>query len=250
MHSERDDSASATFDARHALLTPRAADENTVNSSPSDQPLKYLFIVTYGRSGSTLLQGILCSIPGYLIRGENGNAIYHLYNYHRELESQRARWTLDTPLTPRSPWFGIDGYPTSLSIDMIKALALDTVLRPQPDTRVAGFKEIRWWCFDWQEYLEFMLTIFPGARFIINTRNLDSVVKSNWWATTRNARERLTFYEHRLGEIVEFLGDAAYRVHYDDYVSDPNILSGLFHWLGEPFHEATVKEVLAVPHSY
>ena len=30
----------------------------------------YLFVVTYGRSGSTLLMGLLNSIPGYLIRGE------------------------------------------------------------------------------------------------------------------------------------------------------------------------------------
>ena len=31
--------------------------------------LSYVFICTYGRSGSTLLQGVLNSIPGYLIRG-------------------------------------------------------------------------------------------------------------------------------------------------------------------------------------
>ena len=29
------------------------------------------------------------------------------------------------------------------------------------------------------------------------------------------------------------LGDAAYRVHYDDYVANPEVLRGLFDWLGE-----------------
>ena len=31
--------------------------------------------MTYGRSGSTLVQGLLNSIPGYLIRGENSAAL-------------------------------------------------------------------------------------------------------------------------------------------------------------------------------
>jgi hypothetical protein len=254
VHSERRDSASATFDAEHAPLGSRIADRRPGLTVPpgvagNDQPLRYVFILTYGRSGSTLLQGILCSIPGYLIRGENGNALYHLYNFHRELEFQRTIRTKDVPLTSVHAWFGIDDFPAALSIDLLRSLALDTVLRPEPGSRVVGFKEIRWWCFDWREYLEFISAIFPGARFIINTRNLDSVVKSEWWATMRHARERLAFYEHRLGEMAEFLGAAAYRVHYDDYVADPNLLAGLFDWLGEPFDEANVKEVMTVPHS-
>ena len=31
----------------------------------------FVFVVTYGRSGSTLLQTVLQSIDGYFIRGEN-----------------------------------------------------------------------------------------------------------------------------------------------------------------------------------
>ena len=39
------------------------------------------------------------------------------------------------------------------------------------------------------------------------------------------------------------LGDAAYRVHYDDYVADPGVLRGMFEWLGEPWDEAAVRAV-------
>ena len=45
------------------------------------------------------------------------------------------------------------------------------------------------------------------------------------------------------------LGDAAYRVHYNDYVADPSSLAGLFEWLGEPFDEAAVRTVLNTAHS-
>ncbi len=80
---------------REAALT-RKVEELTATvelqdrvSGGAPEGLGYLFIVTYGRSGSTLLQGILNSIPGYLIRGENRAALFHLYSLrehprHRE----------------------------------------------------------------------------------------------------------------------------------------------------------------------
>src|SRR5688572_1085508 len=58
----------------------RTCKDDAVSSLPAGDrsddthQLGHLFIVTYGRSGSTLLQGVLNSIPGYLIRGENDGA--------------------------------------------------------------------------------------------------------------------------------------------------------------------------------
>ena len=78
--------------------------------------------------------------------------------------------------------------------------------------------------------------MFPGARFVLNTRDLEQVAQSKWWA----GRETPCRAADRWSEIVEALaplGDAAYRVHYDDYVADPTVLRGLFDWLG-PFDEA------------
>ena len=40
----------------------------------------YLFTLTYARSGSTLLQNILNSVPGVLFRGENAGALNGLYS--------------------------------------------------------------------------------------------------------------------------------------------------------------------------
>ena len=40
--------------------------------------MDHVFVMTYGRSGSTLLMGILNSIPGWLLRGENRHAMRHL----------------------------------------------------------------------------------------------------------------------------------------------------------------------------
>ena len=53
------------------------------------EDLGYLFVLTYGRSGSTLLQGILNSIPGYLVRGENRQILFHLHEFHRTGVAER-----------------------------------------------------------------------------------------------------------------------------------------------------------------
>lgn len=55
---------------------------------PTDQKsLRYnhILIITYGRSGSTLIQGILNAIPGVRVFGENGNVFFDLYKTFKKL---------------------------------------------------------------------------------------------------------------------------------------------------------------------
>lgn len=215
--------------------------------------LGYVFVCTYGRSGSTLLQGVLNSIPGYLIRGENRQAMRHLYDMHQLLMRQKRSHSgfinRNEPLPVTHPFHGIDGYPNSAH-KSYRRLALELLLRPDEDTRVTGFKEIRWADEDVVGYVRFLRNVFPDARFIINTRDLDAVSRSAWWADDPDARGKLEQAEARLAEIDQDLGDASYRVHYDDYVADPSVLAGLYAWLGEDFDLERVRGVLAVDHSY
>jgi hypothetical protein len=210
----------------------------------------YLFVVTYGRSGSTLVAGLLNAIPGYLIRGENGDALHHLFLYHRTLERESARPAGNTRKKTH-PWFGISDVPLRRSIALSRQLVLETVLRPKDHTRVVGFKEIRWAHDDGPEYVAWLRELFPGARFLVNTRDHASVLRSAWWAKEDPAvaGPKLADIEARLLALAASLGDAAYRIHYDDYVADPTVLRGLYDWLGEPWDEASVRATLAVQHS-
>ncbi|HWJ83541.1 MAG TPA: sulfotransferase [Nocardioides sp.] len=215
--------------------------------------LGYVFICTYGRSGSTLLQGVLNSIPGYQIRGENRQALWHLYEMHqllmRQKRSHSGRIERDEPLPVTHPFYGVDGYPVSAHRSY-RRLALELLLRPDHDTRVTGFKEIRWADEDVVGYVRFLRNVFPEARFVINTRDLDAVSASAWWARDPDARTKLEEAEARLDALAEELGSAAYRVRYDDYVADPAALTGLFEWLGEELDLDVVRSVLDVEHSY
>lgn len=212
--------------------------------------LGYLFVVTYGRSGSTLVAGLLNALPGYLVRGENGDALHHLFLFHATLARESARPAANTRQRTH-PWFGISDVPLQHSLEAQRRLLLDSVLRPEPGTRVVGFKEIRWSHADLPEYVAWLREVFPGARFLVNTRDHAAVLRSAWWAKEdpAEAGPKLSGIEDRLLALAADLGDAAYRIHYDDYVADPTVLRGLYDWLGEPWDEASVRATMAVQHS-
>lgn len=203
----------------------------------------YVFVMAYGRSGSTLLQAILNSTPHVLIRGENRGLPYYLHQFHQSAVKDAA-WAGDAARRKVNPFFGIRDYPADLALTRIRELLLDTVLRPAPGSRVVGFKEIRWYQEDLPGYLDFMRSVFPGARFIVNTRRLEDVARSSWWADRDDAYERLQDIEQRMLAAADGLGDAAFHLRYDDYVDDPSRLEDLFAWLGLDFDEARVRSVM------
>lgn len=220
----------------------------------------FVFIVTYGRSGSTLLQNVLNSIPGYLIRGENDNILYHLAKAWMtgrdspEIKKRREAMKSDGWRDPRygqqiDPWYGVERINPPEMGQRLATLFTNQVLKPDPDTRVTGFKEIRFHLSgeDMERYLDFLLFFFPNSRLIFNTRNLNDVKKSGWWA------------DYSQEDFMAEVGDADYRfrqyakghpkrtmlMHYDSYKNDPEKFRALFDFLGEPFDKGLVEAVAA-----
>ncbi len=239
---------------RSRKLVTRAAGRLGVrpDSSPhvldEDMALDYLFIVTYGRSGSTLLQGLLSSIPGYLIRGENGGAVFHLYRFHTRVAA--ARKTQGPGLRPSDAWYGISGYSDATAYQEIRRLILATLIRPEPDSRVVGFKEIRWRQGDLGDYVSFLRDVFPGARFIVNTREHEEVARSKWWAKRPDALPAIAQAEGEMLALAERLGSDFFHIHFNNYVGDPQQLRGLFDWLSAEFDETRIAEVMSRKHGY
>lgn len=248
LHSDASERAEALALENARLRRALAGSERVAAGDTGD--LRYLLIVAYGRSGSTLLQGLLNSIPGYLVRGENRQAVHRLFEFHQILVTEKGIHADDEVLGPQHAWYGIDEFPEPLSISSLRHVVLGTVLRPDGDTRVLGFKEIRWWQDEWEPYFDFLDRLFPGFRIIINTREHDDVARSKWWAHRDDPHEMLERYEQRLRLIEDRFGERAHRLHYDDWTADPDLLRGLYDWLGERFDRRTVEEVMAVRHSY
>lgn len=213
---------------------------------------KSVFVVTYGRSGSTLLQNMLNTMQGYCIRGENDNLIVPLaYAWHKAAASQeiRTRSKPDQPTAPHHPWYGveeidIEGYGRDLAQGFISQ-----ILKPPAGTRAIGFKEVRWGAHPDQLHipLDFMKRFFPSARFIFNTRNHDAVSRSGWWSQqkSQDVVTHLSKVEAAMMAWHDKNPDCSLHLHYDDYVANPQVFRLLFDFLHEPWDETLVTSVLA-----
>lgn len=207
-----------------------------------------IFIVTYGRSGSTLLQRMIQTIPGCTIRGENNNVIETIWKSAQRIRKTRADWG-KSPQPELSPWHGADLVrPMFFAAGMVDAM-IDSVLRPPQDARYFGFKEIRYVSVgnDLPALLDFMRAHFKDAFFIFNTRNADDVMKSRWWkkkdpdhvrALVENSDRLYATYHAAHPEFTEYL-------RYEDFSANPDALRGLFDRLGEPFDRKKITEILS-----
>jgi hypothetical protein len=209
---------------------------------------EYVFIVTYGRSGSTLLMGLLNAIPGYRILGENGNALYHLFQAHAAVASTFDRFP--DALDPRSAHYGAPRMrPERLRVGLVESFVRD-VLRPEPGDRVLGFKEIRYTpehVEHFDEFLEFLRVSFPGSKIVFNHRDVAATARSGWWPTIGAAREKIRATSDR------FLAVPAdgrhFHFHYDEIDQSLANIHALLAFLGAELDDVVIREVLGTTHA-
>lgn len=223
-------------------------------SSAFKMPNAFTIIVTYGRSGSTLLQNLLNAIPGYQIRGENNNALFplsrswHAVRGNEQMQSMRQS---GTPTDPTHPWYGAEQvFPEQYGRALARVFTR-TILKPDPGVRVSGFKEIRFHTepgYFWP-YLNFIHENFPKARFVFNTRNHADVIRSGWWADKEpeGVNKILQQAEKMFSGYRAHFPDRCHHVHYDAYVADPQTLRPLFEFLGEDWDPQMVTRVMNTP---
>ena len=213
---------------------------------------KSILIVSYGRSGSTLLQGILNSIDGCLIRGENDFFCLGLYNAYKSILKAK---TFGGKTESTNPWFGANLLDKNVFLsnisNMIKELLLGDKLKSD-DILCYGFKEIRYYRVinEFAQYLDFMANILPKVAFIFNTRKLDDVVMSGWWKNEKreNVINSLSQLENAFLEYHK-IHDNTFQITYEDITQKTSKLLNMFDFLGVRYSEKKVDEVLAIPHS-
>ncbi|PSJ29753.1 hypothetical protein B7P34_05745 [Streptosporangium nondiastaticum] len=215
--------------------------------------MKYesLLIITYGRSGSTLLQGLLNTIDGCEVRGENYNFCYGLFQAYRSLMGTRKR----AGHRVTSPWYG-PGWDEKLFLRDARRLVRHQLIGPRGGASHGtcyGFKEIRYADLapeELEEYLGFLTLMFPRPALVFNTRKLEDVVRSDWWR--RDPEGSLKALSQTDAAFRRY---AAHREHcflidYHDVVEKTPALRLLFAFLGAPYAEEAVDRVLGTPHSY
>jgi hypothetical protein len=176
---------------------------------PSGDEPRYVFVVTYGRSGSTLTQGLLNALPGTLVRGENNMFMLPFFrSWAGVKEFQEKNNDNAIKNGSRSAFYGLDEIDPADFVQTARELSLHALYgsADRSKVKVLGYKEVLWHrikrdevasFFDWFEQ------IFPNASYVLNQRDHESVRKSGFWQNQEEQRVMRTL--HRVEEMQQYL---------------------------------------------
>lgn len=116
-------------------------------TTASGQPdeLTTVFVMTYRRSGSTLLHAIMNAMQDLIIRGKNSLALAPLLESWRRIKKNKNKFA---------------------------RVANTAVLRPESDRRIVGYKEIRY-----NGFIKAPAEALHTAEFVGSTVDTDAVEK-------------------------------------------------------------------------
>lgn len=216
---------------------------------------KHLVIVSYGRTRSTLLQGLLNSIDGVLVRGENDNAFLGLWKAHQCLSGHIALHGQDSFFSNHA-WFGIAAVDETQWMSDLRQLVRNFLLgrdESADDVKCLGFKEVKFYEAgeDLGSYLAFLDQLFPNCCFILNTRRHEDLLKSSFWkkAEYEEAKAKLELTERYFGSFAAHRSNC-FEMDYEDLHPTSERLRDLFDFLGAAWEQEVVDLVFQTPHSY
>lgn len=239
-------SAKAVLRARYADLI---ADRT---STPTPLAFRSVVVVTYGRTGSTLLQGLLNTIDGMRFLGENEGAFFHLFEYVKTIERLSCRTNVDLP---SSPFFGAGTLDTVSAKEAARAAinAYFASARQNASTGCIGFKDVRYIDHPGRlsAYLSFLEEMFEMPAFVFLWRDHAEVLRSGWWKQKDRIKAAATL-ETIEKQAEEFASDRSncFFLTYSDLNTQNSKLRSLFTFLGAAFDPDRVGAVMSIPHSY
>ena len=210
-----------------------------------------------------MLQGVLNSIDGCLVRGENFQFCQGLFqSYNALMRAQREYGGAGSSGDPTRPWFGASGFNGPRFLDDARTLVLNQLNPEGADFQCVGFKEIRYLHTDrepahpatdkrLQEYLRFLVQLFRDPAVVLLRRNHEEVLRSGWWSKMEpwQVRRRLEEFEKSCAAFAaEYPG--AFHIEYSDVVDRSDRLRELFSFLGAEYDDAQIAAVLAKEHSW
>jgi hypothetical protein len=135
---------------------------------------RYVFVVTYGRSGSTLTQGMLNALPRTLVRGENNLYLLPLYRAYARLERFAGKFGGPGAAQASSAFYGLR--------ELVQHQLLGGV--PAADVDRLGFKEVLWYTIkrkEWSGFFGFMDAAFDKPQYVLNRRDVAMASTSGFW---------------------------------------------------------------------
>jgi hypothetical protein len=208
-----------------------------------------LFIVTYGRTGSTLLQGILNRYPEVRVNGENHGSLYYLYRARRALENSIIAPDEDTPM---NAFFGGSLVPSSDLLESIDNASRSLVRLGATHERLTGFKEIRFDLPDLYSYIAYILKLFPKSLFVFLTRPISEVLESGFWKNTTvpDITAKIRYMEAEFASLSSDFPGHTISIDYHDILECSAKFKSIFQLLELQFDEEKFLSSMSSSHSY
>lgn len=215
--------------------------------------MKRVIILSQARSGSTLVQRVLNTVPNSYIAGENKNFWYHIFQAYKSWEyittwetkisksKGQQPFSYNTETDAYKPCWCNLGHEIDKPYIIRQNLELFDYLYGtkvdgyyQDELPLIGFKEIRFPLEqkEFNEYLDWWRMLFPDIYFVFTVRNIDDVVKSGWH--TEKDRKELSQREKLLRSRKD-----AYLMEYENFD-----FKGLFSYLNIDYNESEVQRIL------
>lgn len=156
-------------------------------AGPRPQPeQRYVVVVTYGRSGSTLVQGLLNTLPRTLVRGEGNLYVLSFFRAWQHIRVFRDLHMAHAPRQPHSAFYGLQNLKPRSVVLSTRALVREHLLGDvDPDeVDVLGFKEVAWHRARPGEVaalFEFLDKVLPGCLYVLNGRDHEQLFGSGFW---------------------------------------------------------------------
>jgi hypothetical protein len=197
----------------------------------------HFVVLSYPRTGSTVIQRLINIDKEAICVGEKPMAINHLYAFYKSIEDSRFEIPLLFPSTPldddRNPVFNVDKTDLSLVRHMLGEVFQDAVLAPGKKTKV-GWKEnfISSYADGGMadEQVLFIRSLFPGIKFILNIRDPENTAQSAIWKIRDDAINEIS---QRRQWIIDrynsgLFGTQSVLLDYDQWSTQPTkIVEGL-----------------------
>lgn len=218
---------------------------------------KSVYVVTYGRSGSTMLLGYLNLLPGFDIRGENYQFSLPMWKMFSRIQ-ETAQLKYRNRHLPESAWYGTQKFNVETLRRDIYRLMMNQFYPTQRIPKTMGFKEIRWWqikpATDVVSQVEWLTSIRPPSAVIFLTRDLEAVFNSGFWVKTPEAKRvplqnRLREFEEIMKTYVADNPDSAIHLTHEGFLKDENVRKQLHDFLGVKYSPHYMERALSVNYS-
>jgi hypothetical protein len=193
----------------------------------------YVFVVTYGRSGSTLTQGMLNTLPRTLVRGENNLFLLPLFRSYAGLQTFQGQFGGPGAAKSSSAFYGLrevdlDAFATSVH-DLVQQQLLGEVAATEVDR--LGFKEVLWHRIkpkEWAGFFDFLDSAFGEPLYVLNRRDIAMTSTSGFWQKKQPgvAEQQIT----RVRRLQDFLRESrptrTFDTQFEDMTSDDRAVAG------------------------